>query len=92
MFIFIFKDGFTIPCGTNIFVSPFATHRLPRYFPDPMKFDPDRFSADNLRNMHPYAFLPFSLGPRNCIGGFTQYFDVIISMYSLQVINLPTWR
>ncbi|CAH1959693.1 unnamed protein product [Acanthoscelides obtectus] len=54
--------------GTNIFVSPFITHRLPHYFPDPLKFDPDRFSQENIERMHPYSFIPFSIGPRNCIG------------------------
>nr|AZR39454.1 cytochrome P450 [Agasicles hygrophila] len=61
-------DKTILPKGTNIFISPFTTHRLEEYFHDPLKFIPDRFEENNLEKIHPYAFLPFSLGPRNCIG------------------------
>nr|CAI5840714.1 unnamed protein product [Callosobruchus analis] len=61
-------DGEILGRGTNVFISPFITHRLPHYFPDPLKFDPDRFSQENMERMHPYSFIPFSIGPRNCIG------------------------
>ncbi|CAH0547446.1 unnamed protein product [Brassicogethes aeneus] len=59
---------YCIPKGTNIIVSPLITHRLPHIFKDPLKFDPDRFSEENIKDIHPYAYLPFSLGNRQCIG------------------------
>ncbi|KAJ8924674.1 hypothetical protein NQ315_000825 [Exocentrus adspersus] len=61
-------DGHTLPAGTNIFISPFITHRLPHYFPNPSTFDPDRFSEENVDKRHPFSFIPFSAGQRNCIG------------------------
>nr|CAH7766671.1 unnamed protein product [Callosobruchus chinensis] len=61
-------DGEILSRGTNVFISPFITHRLPHHFPEPLKFDPDRFSQENMERMHPYSFIPFSIGPRNCIG------------------------
>jgi len=53
--------------GTKVFLSLMGLHYDPRYFPDPETFDPERFSPENRANMHPYVYLPFGEGPRNCV-------------------------
>ena len=61
-------DGYTIPKGTQgtIFVS--FIHQNPDFWEDPETFDPERFNPENSSKRHPYAYIPFSAGPRNCIG------------------------
>lgn len=55
----------TIPCGSNVLIFPYATHRLTSIYPNPECFDPERFSPEQCEKRHPYAFIPFSAGPRN---------------------------
>ncbi len=61
--------GRLVPAGAAVFVSPFVTQRDPRWWPDPERFDPDRWT-DEARSRRPqYASFPFGAGPRSCIGG-----------------------
>nr|AVL92835.1 CYP450 [Locusta migratoria] len=60
--------GYTIPEGCTISLNIRHTHRDPEHWPDPERFDPDRFLPDRVQGRHPYAYVPFSAGPRNCIG------------------------
>ncbi|XP_013134074.1 PREDICTED: cytochrome P450 6B5-like [Papilio polytes] len=58
----------TVEAGQMVFVTAAGIHRDERYYPDPERFDPERFSPENSSNRHPCAYLPFGVGPRNCIG------------------------
>lgn len=53
---------------TLIVIPVWSLHHDPQYFPDPDKFDPERFSQENRDSIVPYTYLPFGEGPRMCIG------------------------
>jgi cytochrome P450 family 9 len=63
-------DGhrFTIDKGQYVVVSVYGMHHDPQYWPDPHKFDPERFNEENKRNIVSGTYIPFGIGPRNCIG------------------------
>lgn len=67
-------EGFDVPAGTNIFFSPYYLHRHPAYWKQPEVFMPERFSPEQVKQRHKFAFIPFSAGPRRCIG---DYFSIV---------------
>ncbi|KAL6419102.1 hypothetical protein ACFW04_011568 [Cataglyphis niger] len=60
--------SYVIPAKTMIFLNIYGVHRDPNFWSNPEVFDPDRFLPERIQKRHPYSYIPFSAGPRNCIG------------------------
>jgi cytochrome P450 len=60
--------GYHIPAGANVVMSTWVMHHDPRYFPEPEKFDPDRWVPEKAQKLPKFAYFPFGGGPRQCIG------------------------
>lgn len=60
--------GYKVQKGSIFTVFTYLLHRDPNTFPNPEKFDPERFLPENSSGRHPFGYIPFSAGPRNCIG------------------------
>jgi len=60
--------GFTLPGKVVLMLSPYVTHRLPEYWPEPAAFRPERFTVEQVNARPRYAYFPFGGGPRQCIG------------------------
>lgn len=61
-------QGYHIPAGTRVIYSIYLTHRDPNHWPEPARFDPERFSLERNQRQAPHIYVPFGGGARNCIG------------------------
>lgn len=84
--------GYTLPKNSVILASPWVMHHDPRYFPDPLRFDPERFSPENEAKIVRYAYFPFGAGPRVCSGQHLAMMEAevllatIIQRYQLELV------
>ncbi|XP_033217509.1 cytochrome P450 4g15 isoform X2 [Belonocnema kinseyi] len=62
------SGDYTVPAGCTVVVATLKLHRQPNIYPNPDVFDPDNFLPEKTANRHYYAFVPFSAGPRSCVG------------------------
>jgi cytochrome P450 len=69
-----------VPAGTEIFVPPYFIQRHPGLWAEPDRFDPDRFRPENSTHRHRLATIPFSAGPRNCIGALFARIEMQIHL------------
>ncbi|XP_065080305.1 probable cytochrome P450 9f2 isoform X2 [Ochlerotatus camptorhynchus] len=84
---YVVDDGaglkFTIDAGDCIWVPVHGIHRDPKYYPNPEKFDPERFRDENKATIDTTMYLPFGMGPRNCIGSRFALMEMKAIMYAL---------
>ncbi|KAL7738183.1 hypothetical protein ACLKA6_006522 [Drosophila palustris] len=69
--------------GMRIMIPVHSIHHDPEFYPDPERFDPSRFEPEAIKSRHPFAYLPFGNGPRNCIGERFGQMQVKIGIVTL---------
>jgi pentalenene oxygenase len=80
--------GHDIPVGASVYYSPYSLHRDPRWFPDPERFDPDRWLPERRNALPRGAYCPFGAGVHRCVGeafGVTEVMTILACL-------VPHWR
>lgn len=72
--------GYDIPARAEVFLSPFMLHRHPQFWPDPEAFDPGRFAGSDAAERHRFAYIPFAVGPRHCIGENMAMYEMLVHL------------
>jgi cytochrome P450 len=70
--------GYAVPRGMTVMMSQWILHRDPRYFDDPLRFDPSRWEGDLARRLPRFAYFPFGGGPRQCIGSTFSMIEAVL--------------
>ena len=74
---------YRIPAGAHFFFSQYMMSRTEEYFPDPLRFDPDRFTPEAKAARHKYTYFPFGGGSRQCIGESFAWMEGVLSIATL---------
>ncbi|MCW3099085.1 MAG: Cytochrome [Chthonomonadaceae bacterium] len=74
---------YTLPAGSICMLSQYVTHHDPRWYPDPMRFDPDRWTPEAQEQRPKFAYYPFGSGPRVCIGEGFAWMEGILLIATL---------
>ena len=80
--------GYRIEPGAVLLAPQFVVHRDPRFFPDPLRFDPERFAPDMKQSRPRFAFFPFAAGSRQCIGEGLAWMEGVLSLATM----VRDWR
>ncbi len=72
--------GFAVPPRTDVFISPYTLHRHPAYWSEPEEFRPERFAGVDAKERHRFAYIPFAVGPRHCIGENMAMFEMLVHL------------
>ncbi|XP_063914278.1 cytochrome P450 4C1-like [Zophobas morio] len=91
-------DPYVFPAGSNIVIPIVQLHNDPEVWPEPEKFDPDRFLPDEVAKRHRCSYIPFSYGARNCIGlkygmmSVTTMLATILRRFKVQTPDLKSLK
>lgn len=72
-----------VPAGSHVVLSQYVMHRDPRYFPDPFRFDPDRWAPEARAARPQYSFFPFGAGPHRCLGEMFAIMESVLLLATL---------
>jgi cytochrome P450 len=75
--------GYRIPAGSLVLFSQYVVHRDPRYYPDPERFDPSRWTAEARAARPSHAYFPFGAGPRRCVGDNFAWLEGLLLLATL---------
>jgi cytochrome P450 len=75
--------GYAIAPRTDVFLSPYLLHRHPEFWSDPEAFQPERFAGADAAERHKFAYIPFAVGPRHCIGENIAMFEMLVHMHAM---------
>lgn len=92
---FHLEGEYTLPAGVSVALLIYGMHHNPSVYPEPESFKPERFLPEQSAGRHPYAFIPFSAGPRNCIGNNLASKCVHLFQrvcFTLKVKSTPFWN
>jgi cytochrome P450 len=74
---------YLLPAGTYFFFSQYIVQRTPEYFPDPLRFDPQRFTVEQKAARPRFAYFPFGGGSRQCIGESFAWMEAVLLLATL---------
>ncbi|HEV7473898.1 MAG TPA: cytochrome P450 [Pyrinomonadaceae bacterium] len=75
--------GFRVPAGAQVFMFQWVTQRDPRFFPEPERFYPERWTEDFSNSLPKYAYFPFGGGPRACIGNYFAMMEIVLLLATI---------
>lgn len=75
VFVLCFADGYQIPKDCSVIICIFGIHRSAKHWERPNEFYPEHFLPEAVAKRHPFCYIPFSAGPRMCIGKTTFIFE-----------------
>ena len=75
--------GYPVGARTDVFISPYMLHRHPDFWSEPEEFRPERFAGEGAADRHRFAYIPFAVGPRHCIGENIAMFEMLVHVSAM---------